>query len=140
LNGLIENKDNEELFKLKDDLSKITNMKIEMEVNLKQMKNELKLKLEENSTLNKKIQQKDNYIITLEKKLKDMKETNEKELNQLKDELNNINHENKEMTNKIKAYDSKYLQLKANNEQMKLRIDNIQNTLMMLTQLNFPKK
>ena len=140
LNGLIENKDNEELLKLKDDLSKITNMKIEMEVNLKQMKNELKLKSEENLTLNNKIQQKDNYITSLEKKLKDMKETNEKELNQLKDELNNINHENKEMTNKIKAYDSKYLQLKANNEQMKLRVDNIQNTLMMLTQLNFPKK
>ena len=140
LNGLIENKDNEELLKLKDDLSKITNMKIEMEINLKQMENELKLKSEENLTLNKKIQQKDNYITTLEKKLKDMKKTNEKELNQLKDELNNINRENKEMTNKIKAYDSKYLQLKANNEQMKLRVDNIQNTLMMLTQLNFPKK
>ena len=63
---------------------------------LNMTKNELKLKSEENLTLNKKIQQKDNYITTLEKKLKDMKKTNEKELNQLKDELNNINRENKE--------------------------------------------
>ena len=76
LNCLIEKKDNEEVTQLKDNLSKMTNMKIEMEVNLKQIKKDLKLKSEENSALIKKIQQKDNYITTLEKKLQDMKETN----------------------------------------------------------------
>ena len=136
----IEKRDNEEIEKLKEELNKVNNSKGEIENNLKKVKNELDLELENNFALNKKIQQKDNYIANLEKKINDLKEVNEKEIQKVKDDIVNSNYDNKDMKNKLKLYETKYQQLKANNETMKQRLDNIQNKLNMFSQLKAVKK
>ena len=136
----IEKRDNDEIEKLKEELNKVNVSKGEIENNLKKVKNELDLELENNFALNKKIQQKDNYIANLEKKINDLKEVNEKEIQKVKDDIVKSKYDNKDMKNKLKLYETKYQQLKANNEAMKQRLDNIQNKLNMFSQLKMAKK